>query len=146
MKKPRLSLVTPLIIGMVFASSAWKAQTQELDPDPEPLTIQIAPQVLNLASQGGKWVTVHAEIAYSLVNVETVVLQDESGNQVAISSSKADDLGLLVAKFARADVITEFELDAGVHELMLYGLKKEGEEFVGMDEIRVIDTPKNQQP
>jgi len=100
----------------------------------ETIEIDVAPNVLNIQSQGTV-VTVHTDISYWLVDVSSVYL-----NGILISSWKADDRGNFVAKFSMDDVKLLDGLKIGdYNELTLLGLTKDGEPFVGEQEIKVID-------
>ena len=96
--------------------------------------IDIAPKVLNLQSNGTV-VTVHTDIAYTLVDVYTVYL-----NGIAIHSWKADNRGNFVAKFFMDEVKS---LDGLViddyNTLQIVGLTEDGEPFAGEQDIKVID-------
>ena len=83
-----LGLVMVMVI--LVAPAAWAGE----------ISIDVAPNTLNLNSHG-KVVTVHADIAYSSVDVYTVYL-----NEVAIHSWKADNRGNFVAKIKMDDVKT----------------------------------------
>lgn len=99
----------------------------------EVIEIQVSPNVLNLQNQG-QVVTVHTEIAYSLVDAETV-----SMNGVEIDSWKADDQGNFVAKFLM-DEIVGLPLDIDDYNtLTLEGTRYDGSTFTGSDDIMVIN-------
>jgi hypothetical protein len=103
---------------------------------PEIIEIQVSPNVLNLQNQG-QVVTVHTEIAYFLVDAETVYM-----NGIEISSWKADNQGNFVAKFLM-DEIVGLPLEIGEYnELTLEGLKTDGTSFTGTDQIMVINVSK----
>ena len=96
--------------------------------------IDIAPNVLNIQSQGTV-VTVHTDISYYLVDVCTVYL-----NGIAISSWKADNRGNFVAKFSMDEVkVLEGLVIGDYNPIQMVGLTKDGEPFVGEQEIKVID-------
>ena len=98
------------------------------------ISIDVAPNVLNIESQG-EAVTVHTDIAYWNVDVYTVYL---SG--VAISSWKADNRGNFVAKFLMDEIKTLDGLVIGDYNtLKLVGLTGNDETFVGTAEIMVVD-------
>jgi len=97
------------------------------------IAIDVAPAVLNLNNKG-EVVTVHTDIAYSLVKASTVVL-----NGVAINSWKADDRGNFVAKFLMSE-IKDLPLNiGGMNNLVLTGRTSAGTEFQGEQEIKVIN-------
>ncbi|MCU0370659.1 MAG: hypothetical protein MUC31_04545 [Bacteroidales bacterium] len=119
-----------LFLGLLFFfPSAGNAQ-QTID-------IQVSPNVLNIQNNG-QVVTVHTDIAYSLVDAETV-----SMNGVDIYSWKADLQGNFVAKFQMSEV--KALVDAGViivgeyNELVLTGSKTDGTTFTGSDMVLVIN-------
>lgn len=98
------------------------------------IEIDVAPNVLNLESQG-EVVTVHTDIAYWTVDFSSVLL-----NGVTISSWKADDRGNFVAKFLMREIKTLDGLKIGDYNtLTLLGLTGDAEAFSGSTEIKVID-------
>ena len=116
--------------GIVFAGDIVK------------IDIRIAPNTLNLGNAGGKCVTVHAGIAYTVVDDEKPLelrrADDEGGDSVVAYCSFDDDRGNLVAKFNREEVAGI--VDAGEEvSLTLTGKKTDGNPFTGSDTIRVID-------
>lgn len=95
----------------------------------------MAPAVLNLNNQG-EVVTVHTDIAYTLVSASTVYL-----NEVAISSWKSDDRGNFVAKFLMSEIKDLPMNIGGMNMLVLTGTAiEQGVEFQfrGAQEIKVI--------
>lgn len=98
------------------------------------ITIDVAPNVLNLQSQSNV-VTVHTDIAYGSVYVESVYL-----NGVPIDHWKADDQGNFVAKFL-SDAIKTIDglVIGGDNQLKLVGETVNGETFSGTQYIKVID-------
>lgn len=96
------------------------------------IDIQVAPNVLNLQSNGTV-VTIHTDISYSSVDASTVML-----NGVEIQSWKADDRGNFVAKF-NMDEIKDLEgLQVNEYNtLTLEGVTYGGEDFTGSSEIYV---------
>jgi len=102
--------------------------------DPIVISIDVSPSVLNLQNQG-EVVTVHTNIAYSLVAGSTVSL-----NGIEISWWKSDDRGYFVAKFLTSDVKNLPGLViGGYNTLTLNGITKEGVSFTGSEEIKVIN-------
>ena len=103
------------------------------------ITIDVAPNVLNIESEG-QVVTVHTDIAYWEVYVYSVFL-----NGVAISSWKADNRGNFVAKFLMDEIksldglIIDGDDGDGYNTLTLIGATKEGDSFLGTQDIKVID-------
>ena len=99
----------------------------------ETIEIQVSPSTLNLQFSG-QVVTVHTDIAYSLVDAETVKLND-----VEISHWKADNQGNFVAKFLVSDIIG-LPLNIGeLNDLTLDGVKTDGTTFTGTDQVMVIN-------
>ena len=97
------------------------------------ITIDVAPNVLNLQNNA-QVVTVHTDIAYGLVQVSTVYLND-----VAISSWKADLRGNFVAKFIMNEVKNMPLLIDDYNTLTLVGATTGGDAFVGSQDILVVD-------
>ena len=95
------------------------------------ITIDIAPNVLNLGSQG-QVVTVHTNIAYGQVYATTLSL-----NGVEINAWKADDRGYFVAKFLMDEIKDKVEV--GYHEFKLIGTTIDGTLFWGSQFIKVVD-------
>jgi hypothetical protein len=117
-----------VLLTLGFALSP-QVQAEEIE-----ITIDVAPNVLNIASSG-TWVTVHTDIAYSAVEGATV-----SMNGVAIDWWKADLQGNFVAKF----VIDEIKaipglIIRGYNTLVLEGATTTGDVFSGAQAIKVID-------
>ncbi len=94
--------------------------------------IVISPSTINLASDEGVWVTVHADISYSIVVAATVTLEG-----IDVKATFADNRGDLVAKFAVADV--KEILKVGTAQLTLSGVTKVGATFSGTDAVKVIN-------
>jgi hypothetical protein len=116
-----------LIFGLFFSMPMITLSQEVID-------IQVSPSTLNLQNNG-QVVTVHTEIAYSLVDAETV-----SMNGVSIDSWKADDQGNFVAKFIMQEIVGLPGLVVGDYNtLTLDGTKTDGSTFTGSDEVMVID-------
>ena len=97
------------------------------------ITIQVAPNVLNLQNQG-ELVTVHTSLPYSSVVGTTVTL-----NGVAIEWWKADDQGQFVAKFVMS-AIKSLPLKIGDYNtLRIEGTKTDRTAFWGSASVLVID-------
>jgi hypothetical protein len=102
--------------------------------DPIVITIDVSPSVLNLQNKG-EVVTIHTNIAYSLVAGSTVSL-----NGIEISWWKSDDRGYFVAKFLMSDVKNLSGIViGGYNTLTLNGVTKDGVSFTGSEEIKVIN-------
>lgn len=98
------------------------------------IEIDVSPNVLNIQSNS-TIVTVHTDIAYSLVVGATVFL-----NGVAIDWWKSDDRGNFVAKFVSDEIKTLDGLVIGDYNtLTLTGFTTDGEAFIGIQDIMVID-------
>ena len=112
---------------MIFLNAPTECYGFEID-------IDVAPNVLNILSQG-EVVTVHTNIGYSLVDVESVYLND-----VPIDHSKVDNRGYFVAKFLM-DAIKNLDglIIGDYNTLKLVGATTEGEAFLGQQEIMVIE-------
>jgi len=121
----------PVVCCMALALVLFQmpAQCQAYD-----IEIDVSPNVLNIQSESTV-VTVHTDIAYSLVVGATVFLND-----VAINWWKSDDRGNFVAKFLSDEIKTLDGLITGDYNtLVLTGYTTEGDSFVGAQEIMVID-------
>jgi hypothetical protein len=98
------------------------------------IEIDVSPNVLNIQSES-TIVTVHTDIAYSLVVGASVYL-----NGVAIDWWKSDDRGNFVAKFLSDEIKTLDGLIIGDYNtLTLNGYTTAGEAFVGTQDILVIN-------
>lgn len=119
--------LTALMLAVVTLASVGLASAEET-------TIRIAPNTLNLRS-AGTVVTVHTEVAYSLVDVYSVYL-----GGVAINSWKADDRGNFVAKF----IMDEIKAIDGLvlndfNTFQFVGMTTDGEPIWGETEIMIVD-------
>jgi hypothetical protein len=115
--------------ALVLTFAAVSAVCATLD-----VKVEAAPQTLLLDADQGGYVTIHAAIAYGLVDRDSLTL-----NGVPVDYTKADSRGELVAKFpewAVKDIV-----DAPSATLVLCGLTVDGESFEGCDVVRVIDCP-----
>jgi hypothetical protein len=115
-----------LITGFLFSMPLFTYSQEVID-------IQVSPSTLNLQNNG-QVVTVHTEIAYSLVVAETV-----SMNGIEIDSWKADDRGNFVAKFIMEAIIGLPLVIGDYNELTLEGTRTDGSTFIGTDQVMVID-------
>ena len=91
--------------------------------------IAISPRTLVLKSDG-EWVTVHADIAFGEVDRNSLTLEG-----VAVSWTKADAQGNLVAKFLESDIKDKVAPPQAT--LVFAGVTKAGERFEGSDTIQV---------
>lgn len=122
------SAITILILGL-FLCIPFTSVGQET----EIIEIQVSPSTLNIQNNG-QVVTVHTDIAYSLVQAELVTLND-----IEIDHWKADDQGNFVAKFVMT-AITGLPLQYGEYnELTLKGVMTDGTHFEGTDQVMVIN-------
>jgi hypothetical protein len=96
----------------------------------EDIEIQVAPHMLLLSSVQSGEVTVHCDIPHSQVDTSSIEM-----NGVAVSWTKADDCGNLVAKFDEAAVKAVVEPPSTV--LTLIGTTLDGTEFSGSDTVKV---------
>ena len=127
MKKLKNSIGLLILFVSLFVQTGF-SQTATLE-----IAIDVAPAVLNLNNQG-EVVTVHTDIAYSLVTGSSVFL-----NGVEINSWKADDRGNFVAKFLMEE-IKGLPLNIGaMNNLVLTGETFAEIEFQGEQEIKVIN-------
>lgn len=116
-----------MVVGLLL-SLPFSSYSQEI------IDIQVSPSTLNLQNQG-EWVTVHTDIAYSLVDAASVTM-----NGVPISWSKIDNQGNFVAKFVIGDIVGLPGLIIGDYNtLTLEGVTTGGDEFTGSDEVMVIN-------
>jgi len=96
------------------------------------ITIDVAPNVLNLENQGTV-VTVHTNIAYSAVEGSSLTLND-----VPIYYWKSDSRGYFVAKFTMSS-IKALPLKLNEYNTMrMIGETKSGVSFEGTQEILVV--------
>ena len=103
------------------------------------ITIDVAPNVLNLQNNG-QVVTVHTDIAYGVVQVSTVYM-----NNVAIDSWKSDLRGNFVAKFVMNEIKgLPFVID-DYNTLTLLGITTSNESFLGSQDIFVADNGQENQ-
>ena len=127
MKKLYLPVLCFMALSLVFFQVPAKCYAFDIE-------IDVSPNVLNIQSQS-TIVTVHTDIAYSLVVGASVFL-----NGVAIDWWKADDRGNFVAKFVSDEIKTLDGLIIGDYNtLTLNGFTTGGEAFIGTQDIMVID-------
>ncbi len=120
------------VVGLIMLSLAvFSVTSTELDGFE--ITIDVAPNVLNLLNQG-QVVTVHTDIAYSTVQASTVYL-----NGVAISSWKSDLRGNFVAKFLMEEIKDLPLVIDDYNTLTFVGITTANELFYGSQDILVIN-------
>ena len=131
MKLSRMSLVLGCVLAVTLCWLLYPAGALSAEI---PIQIDVAPNVLNIQSQGAI-VTIHTDIAYSAVVGASVYL-----NGVAIKYWKADARGNFVAKFVMDEIKT---LDGLIiddyNTLVLNGYTTYGDTFLGEQDIKVID-------
>ena len=96
----------------------------------ETVDVQVAPHTMLLSHDQSGEVTVHVDIPYSLVVESTIFM-----NGIAVSWTKADDCGNLVAKFDEEAVKNVLEVPSTT--LTLSGTTTEGADFAGSDTVKV---------
>ena len=129
--KRDLSLICVIALILVFLNAPTECRGE-----PFPIEIDVAPNTLNIQSQGTV-VTVHTDIPFAAVDALSVSL-----NYIEIRSYKADNCGNFVAKFlmsAVKDLVDEGHLELGIIMLTLRGLTNDNTEFTGSQEITVIN-------
>jgi len=126
-KQPRTWLFGAGLIGAQALTGARLGAQEGMEEIP----IQVSPHVINLSS-GATWVTVHADIRYSLVDGNSVTL-----NGVDARYTKSDLRGDLVAKFTSGSM--RDVLAPGAVVLVLEGRRLDGVTFTGRETIDVID-------
>jgi hypothetical protein len=124
-----MSLLAACVLSITLCLFVHPSTTLGFD-----IEIDVSPNVLNIQSQS-VIVTVHTDIAYSLVVGASVFLND-----VAIDWWKSDDRGNFVAKFVSDEIKTLDGLIIGDYNtLVLTGYTTGGEAFIGTQDIKVID-------
>ena len=115
-----------LVASLCFAVGLSAGQAFSV----ETVEIQVAPQTMLLSSVQSGEVTVHVDIAYSVVVESTIFM-----NGIAVSWTKADDCGNLVAKFDEEAVKGVLEVPSTT--LTLSGTTTAGVDFAGSDTVKV---------
>ena len=123
-RKFSLPMLSILILALVLTLTPEQSYCFEI-------MIDIAPNVLNLQSQG-QVVTVHTDIKYGDVYASAIYLND-----VLIHSWKADNRGYFVAKFLMTEV--KNQADVGFNTFTLIGTTIDGTLFWGNQTIEVVD-------
>lgn len=121
-----LSVFAFLVISLVAgAMTATHAETVEINIIVQPKTI--------VFDSESTWLTVHTDIALSAVDTSSIAIND-----LAVSWTKADAKGNLVAKFD----INEIKAIVSAPEatFTLTGLRNDGVAFTGTDTVPVKDT------
>ena len=126
---PIMRRITIIATSLFFTLAAVTALCATLD-----VAVQIAPMKLLLGADQGGYVTVHAAIAYGLVDTDSLTL-----NGVPVDYTKSDNRGELVAKFP--EVAVKDIVAPPCAELVLSGMTIDGESFSGADVVQVVDWP-----
>lgn len=139
------SIVVPILTGACVVLAALACPITAHAQDDCTLAIQVSPGTLNL-DRAGDAVTIHADIAFSLVNqVEVKLYINELRDAwIVPRSCFADDVGYLVARFSMAD-IESLDSDYPVlvlgaeNEFLLDGRTLDDSAFCGVDDgVRVV--------
>jgi len=129
MRLSRMSLFSGCLLAVALCLFLYPSTTLGFE-----IEIDVAPNVLNIQSESVV-VTVHTDVAYSVVAGSSVTLND-----VEISHWKSDARGNFVAKFLSDEIKT---LDGLIiddyNTLTLIGYTTDKEAFIGVQDIRVID-------
>jgi hypothetical protein len=126
------AIAAAICAGLVSAGCDSSSPAEPTKPAVVEITIEVAPNVLNIQSEG-QVVTVHTELAYSSVVASSVML-----NGVKIDSWKADDRGNFVAKFLMS-AIKNLPLNIGqLNTLRIDGTTTDGKAFWGSKAITVV--------
>jgi len=112
-----------IAVVTILALAVLPAAAQTVVP------IQVSPAVIVLGAPVA-WVTVHADIPYGSVSTASIEL-----NGLAVSWTKADSRGDLVAKFDFDDVTASITTPSVTFTLT--GLTKTGDAFEGSATVRV---------
>jgi len=129
MRKSRMILVAGCVLAVALGCFLHPSTALGFE-----IVIDVAPNVLNIQSES-KVVTVHTDIAYSLVVGASVYLND-----VEISHWKSDNRGNFVAKFLANEIKTLDGLIIGDYNtLVLTGYTAGNDAFIGTQDIMVID-------
>lgn len=129
MRLSRMSLFSGCLLAVALCLFLYPSTTLGFD-----IEIDVAPNVLNIQSQSVV-VTVHTDVAYSVVAGSSVTLND-----VEISHWKSDARGNFVAKFLSDEIkILDGLIIDDYNTLTLLGYTTEKEPFIGVQDIMVID-------
>ena len=128
MRMSRMNLVAGCVLAVALGCFLHPSTALGFE-----IVIDVAPNVLNIQSES-KVVTVHTDIAYSLVVGSSVYL-----NGVRIDHWKSDNRGNFVAKFLAEDIKSLDELVIGDYNILtLVGSMIDGSLFEGTQDILVI--------
>ena len=129
MRIPRSLLV--LVLAALLLP--WPGSTSMASEEVEiAVDIQISPKTIVLfATRTGNWVTVHADIPYVDVDLESPLTL----NAVEAEFAKPDDYGDLVAKVRLTEL--RGELEPGLNVLLFEGHTTDGTPFAGSGTVFV---------
>ncbi|MGD8981376.1 MAG: hypothetical protein PVF42_07270 [Desulfobacterales bacterium] len=126
---------TFLIVAALVSFTAFAFAGDVLGSE---ITIDVAPNVLNLQRTVDKCVTVHTDILYSKVDhYNSKVLLLVGNGYTEAYSCFSDDRGYFVAKFWR-EAVGDL-VSVGYNTFTLTGVDYDGEEFSGTQDILVVD-------
>lgn len=117
-----------LVLGLALVTGP---AVRAADGDVLVIEIQVAPQTILIGADQATYVTVHADIPYSLVDGDASLTL----NGLDVGYTFSDDCGDLVAKFLSSDV--KGILTPGVATVVLSGSTIDGELFTGSCEVRI---------
>ena len=131
------------IMGTALCAALPDYEQSICDVDVDiPISIDVAPNVLNLERKG-KCVTVHTNIAFSIVDSDSVILSLEDVEvEVEPYSCFADLRGNLVAKFLMSDIVESFSFSiCEENTFKLTGKTDEDDvkDFCGTQDILVVN-------
>lgn len=141
------SNVLPIVTAFCLLLAMVAAPTMAQAEDPLEITIQVSPGTLNL-ERAGDAVTIHADIAFSIVNQQEVKLyfNENDVDYIVPAACFADDLGYFVARFSMEDIRALDDLvgvlDVGGYNVfVLWGQTLDATvSFWGEDdEVRVVE-------
>ena len=98
----------------------------------EAVNILVSPQTILIGGDQAPYVTVHAEIAYDLVDVDASLTL----NGIEAAYTFSDDCGDLVAKFPTDEI--KDVVSPGMVTMTLCGTTMDGASFSGSCQVRVV--------
>lgn len=140
MRSPR----TLLMLVLAALLCPWPGSTSlAFDEEVLNVDIKVSPRKIVLfATRQGNWLTIHADLPYADVDLDSLTVNDFGSEQVEFFT-KRDDCGDLVVKVRLRDLIKEGQLAPGVNEVWLDG-QTSGDEpvpFTGIDQVFVRSKP-----
>lgn len=127
MRRSKSCIVALFVAGAFSGGAAWADEFIKVD-------VTVSPSMIVLGLDKGASVTVHTDIALSVVDCNSVQL---SG--VSAYLTKADCRGNLVGKFTQAEI--EALLTPGAVTMVLTGVTVDGTAFQGSDTVYVMIDP-----